>query len=205
VGMTDATTAQKVIAGLRTSVHECGHMVDLNQKTFLMGATLEFKCDLGIASSTPGRKVIATDEFQSLWPKDSFKKTYLDELGDQQFPSLMTEALQYINTLATSYTFFDYTTFDPIARDGVHAFQWYVTRYLRQTRTKQPDTYNKIANDTCWRQLVLSGWGRAYRYLVTSKGLKELGSADDALLDKLMEEPQLVDEIDKLRVIEKCK
>jgi hypothetical protein len=204
IGVRDAIGAKDVIAGLRTSVHECGHMVDLNKETFVFSPTSEMKCNFSLARGTPPRNVIVKDEFQALWPDDSFKELYLDKYGDQDFVGLITETLQYINTLATSYAFYDVTTFDPVARDGVHAFQWYVTRYLRQIRTNHPAAYDKLVGDRCWRNLILTGWGRAQRYLVASKGMKDLSGKDDALLETLMTEPKLVDEIHLLRVKDGC-
>ncbi|MBI4510235.1 MAG: hypothetical protein HY698_11420 [Deltaproteobacteria bacterium] len=204
VGVSGASSATEVLAGLRTSVHECGHMVDLNQKTFVLGKSLSYDCDFAVVADTPPRRILVDDEYQALWPKDEFKQDYLVDLGDQALAYLMTEALQYINTLATSYALYDYAPFDPIARDGTHAFQWYVTRYLRLLRMNYSTQYSRAAGDRCWRRLVLAGWGRAHRYLAASKGMPDLGGADDALLERLVTTPELVDEIRRLRVADGC-
>ena len=205
ISVEDPSKAENVINGLRTAVHECGHMIDLNvPQRYVIRKDLQYKCDFSIASGGPARRIILDDEFQEKWPNDSFRKTYLEELGDQTFDLLLDEASQYINTLATSYAFYDYTTFDPVARDGVHAFYWYIARFLRKTRMEHADFYDKLVNDTCWRQVILATWGRSERYLVETQGLPGLGGEDDALLHELRNDPELVSEIDRLRELDGC-
>ena len=80
---------------------------------------------------------------------------------------------------------------------------WYTTRYLRMARLEYPTTYTLLSEDDCWRDLILSTWGRAWLYLDVTEDLSQLG-LDDDLLESLVREPVLLEEIQRLRDIEGC-
>lgn len=94
--------------------------------------------------------------------------------------------------------------FDPVARDGVHTFNWYVARYLRAIRLDHPTYYDRLVGDSCWRRLTLAVWGRSERYLELTRGLDGLGSQDNVLLAELRDDPTLVQEIERLRQQDGC-
>jgi hypothetical protein len=210
------TTAQKIIAGFRTSVHECGHMMDLNHDRFMMRADLEYKCSISLGDGTPPRSIILGDEFDALGPKggnlDFQKDVYLKPTGtgnggDQNFPLLFTEFSQYVNTLATSYGVYDVAPDDSIAGDASRDFAWFTERYLRLLRASYKSEYDKIAGDACWRQLILAVWGRVNRYWYESTRDKDvkLVSTEAAKVDVLISDPRLLAEIENLRVLDGCR
>jgi hypothetical protein len=210
------TTAQKIIAGFRTSVHECGHMMDLNHDRFMMRADLEYQCSISLGDKTPPRSIILGDEFDALGPKggnlDFQKDVYLKPTGtgnggDQNFPLLFTEFSQYVNTLATSYDVYDVAPDDSIAGDASRDFAWFTERYLRMLRASYKTEYDKIAGDPCWRQLILAVWGRVNRYWYESTRDKDVKLVSDeaAKVDALMRDPRLLAEIENLRVLDGCR
>jgi hypothetical protein len=212
----DDTTAQKTVAGFRTAVHECGHMMDLNHDQFMMYAGLQYKCSISLGDKTPPRSIILSDEFDALGPKggilDFQKDVYLKPTGtgnggDQNFPLLFTEFSQYVNTMATSYEVYDVAPDDVIAGDASRDFAWFVERYLRILRAKYKTEYDKIAGDPCWRQLILADWGRVNRYWYeqTRENLTKLSTDESAKVDALIKDPLLLAEIENLRVLDGCR
>ena len=80
------------------------------------------------------------------------------------------ETLQYVNSLATSYAFGDQLAYSTSARDGILTFLWYTMRYLRLARLEHPQTYTLLTQNSCWRDLILNTWGRAWLYFGTHCG-----------------------------------
>jgi hypothetical protein len=207
-----ATTAQKTLEGLNTAVHECGHMMDLSQDRFMIRLDLEYKCTL--QSTSPPRSIVLQDEFDALGPKggglDFVKMIYLQPTGtgnggDQNFPLLFTEWNQYVNNLGSGYAYYDYVKGRGSA-EGSRFFAWFVERYLRLLRAKYLAEYNKLANDTCWRQLILADWGRANRYWDQMKTENvALSTTEGDQVDKLVSDPRLLAEIENLRVLDGCR
>jgi hypothetical protein len=79
---------------------------------------------------------------------------------------------------------------------------WYLTRYLRMARLDYPSAYQLIADDACWREAVLSVWGRAWRTL--DKTDVPQSSLRGELLLALAADPVLVCEIARLRAKAGC-
>lgn len=213
-------TASGAIGDLSTVVHECGHTFDFTLGDFSddgYGVTpnLTLSCSGGDATDRGGetfaRSRIVEDEFQSLKPDDFYRDTYLDgdpdngsfEGGDQGFNSVLEETLQYVNSLATAYAFQDYINGSTSALDGLLTFLWYVERYLRMARLDYPQAYAALAEDACWRHAILTVWGRAWIMLEAAEGNQALG-IDDAELFELVRDPELLQEIQRLRDLEGC-
>ena len=145
---------------------------------------------------------------------DSYAYIYLNgdpdngkfESGDQGFDNLIEEVTQYVNSLATGYAYQDQKGgFSKSSdRDGILNFLWYTERYLHMARTKYPDFYKFAANDKCWRELVLTLWGRAWLYLEATKNNSNLG-INDAKLMGLVKDPELLAEIELFRKAQGCK
>ena len=57
--------------------------------------------------------------------------------------------------------------------------------------------FQKIADEACWRDLVLSVWGRAWLYLDATE-VPQLGINDDFLMELVLD-PTLLGEIELLR------
>jgi hypothetical protein len=121
--------------------------------------------------------------------------------------AVFSEFEQYINTIATSFAFYDYAPDDIIAGDATRDFAWFVERYLRIVRTKYATEYDHIANDTCWRQALLSQWGRVVRYWdeTNKANVNKLWDEEAAKVDVLLKNPVLLAEIENLRVIDGCR
>lgn len=227
----DPRSAGEVYESMEIIVHECGHMYDAflssaNSDAYELSPELSFRCERGDTQSRGGdtfaRSRIAGDEYSALRPAcggvsragcDPYADVYLNgdpddalfESGDQGFNLLLEEAVQYVNSIATAWAFADQqpTNISVSARDGILTFLWYIERYLRMARTEFPGAYQRITADDCWRDLTLGIWARAQRYLALSRNERGLGIADDELLD-LVEEPELLEEIERLRALHEC-
>lgn len=226
----DSSSGQAVTQQMSTLVHECGHFYDINssdwgEDAYHITDELLFTCSDGSTPDNGGgvtfsRSLINNDEFSDLHPPcasfggsncDSYAYIYLDgnpndgafDSGDQGFNMLHEETVQYINSLATSYAFQDQKSYTVSARDGILTFLWYTTRYLRMARLEHPDTYNLLSEDACWRELILTTWGRAWLFLELTEDNNALG-IDDAFLEDLVREPVLVEEIQRLRDLQGC-
>ena len=142
---------------------------------------------------------------------DGYAQVYLDgdpddsnfEGGDQGFNSVMEETVQYVNSLAVGYAFQDFYERTVSERDGLLTFLWYVGRYLRYGRDNYPDAYQWVLNDACYREAILTVWGRAWLYLDATKDLDQLGISDDAL-EALVMDSLILDEIQKVRDAHGC-
>lgn len=220
----------QVIQQLSVIVHECGHFLDIGVSGFGSSAYV-IRPDLVITCSgasyqgtnaTFPRSLLNSDEYAPLRPPcsvggasgdcDSYADIYLDgdpndgtfDGGDQGFNTVMEEAVQYVNSLATDYAFDDQGGFGSVsARDGILTFLWYMERYLRMARLSYPDQHNFLLGDPCWRQIILTTWGRAWLYLDATDGMNSLG-IDDAQLIALVRDPALLEEIDRVRDAEGC-
>ncbi|MBX3185954.1 MAG: hypothetical protein KF819_03020 [Labilithrix sp.] len=224
------SSAQAVLRQAPTLVHECGHFFDLgaasgSSSAFVIRDDLKFTCKSGDTTTRGGRTFarsrIKTDTFyakrqacggQAAQGCDFYADIYLDgnpddasfQGGDQGYNSVLEEATQYVNSLATALTFQEtYQGSKVSERDGILTFLWYIERYLKMARDKYADAYDAISNDACWRQATLSVWDRGWFYLDATKGMQNLG-LDDAALEALVKDASLVAEIDALRKLE-CK
>lgn len=226
----DTSSPEAVIGQLSTIVHECGHFLDLDlrdwgENVYVFTDELTITCEDGSIPDNGGgktfsRSLINTDQYAALHPPcanfsdqgcDSYAAIYLDgdpndgafDSGDQGYGMLHEETLQYVNSLATSYAFEDQYAYSTSARDGILTFLWYTMRYLRMARLEHPETYTLLSENSCWRDLILQTWGRAWLYLEMTSGSSTLGINDDFLMTLVME-PELLSEIQRLRDIEGC-
>ncbi|MCU0657291.1 MAG: hypothetical protein MUF64_19135 [Polyangiaceae bacterium] len=219
-----------VIKSLEVIVHECGHFNDgeLSKppvNVYPMNPQLSFSCSRGDSVKRGGdtfeRSRLNDDDYAKLRPRcssgtkpcDTYADIYLDgdpedakfEGGDQGFNMLFEEQVQYVNSLATKYAFADQikSNSSTSARDGILTFLWYVERYLRMARLGYPDAYARIADDACWRDAILTNWGRAWLYLEVTKDDPRLG-INDAEIEALVLDPELLGEIQRLRDKSSC-
>ena len=133
---------------------------------------------------------------------DPTDKTF--DSGDQGYNSLIEETLQYINSLATVYYFNDYKPTNSIGSDyhAVLTLLWWNERYLAKIRVKHPDQYKYLINNQAWRELILTLWGRAWKYLYTDVA----GQQPDAdFLKYLVKQNEMLSEIQLIRDACGCK
>ncbi|HAN32420.1 MAG TPA: hypothetical protein DCQ06_12565 [Myxococcales bacterium] len=224
------SSASQVLSRMGVIVHECGHFYDIYKKGKAFGAShyqitegLGFTCTGAAnqgAKSTFARSLINTDKWASANKPcaklgdqgcDSYAAIYLNgdpndgkfESGDQGFNMLFEEVVQYVNSLAEAVAFKDQIFGATSARDGILTFVWYMTRYLQMARLQYPDSYEILSQNKCWREAILTVWGRAWLYLEATKGDKKLTIKGDKLLVNATE-PDLVNEIALLRKIQGC-
>jgi hypothetical protein len=226
----DKSTAQAVLRQAPTLVHECGHFFDLGEAkgsdaTYVLRDDLRFTCKGGDTTSRGGktfaRSRIKGDGFYAKRKAcgggasqgcDFYADIYLDgnaddatfDSGDQGYNSVLEEATQYVNSLATALAFQDaYQGTKTSERDGILTFLWYIERYLQMARTDYPAAYTALSGDPCWRQATLSVWDRGKFFLEATKSIGAL-EIDAAALEALVDDPALTAEIDALRTLE-CK
>ncbi len=227
----DRSTGDAVIRQLSTIVHECGHFYDLADRSassstyHVRPPELTFKCSQGDAQGRGGvtfaRSRITRDAHASRRPAcggqsrpgcDTYADVYLDgnpddttfQGGDQGFNSVLEEATQYVNSLATAYAFEDrYRGTRVSERDGILTFQWYIERYLKLAKATYPQAYKLLTEDPCWRKATLTVWDRGDFYLEQTRAMQNLG-IDDVAIKALVDTPELKAEIDALRALE-CK
>ncbi len=214
-------SAQSLVFQLSTVVHECGHILDISRGGFsgsfyLVTEEKTFTCGRGDTTSRGGdtfaRSLLNGDVHAALWPSDMYRNIYLDgnpddanfESGDQGFNSVLEETVQYVNSLATDFYMRDLRGGMSVsARDGILTFLWYVERYLQMARTTFPEAYDRLTTDACWREAILTVWGRAWLYLEASRSSQNLGINDDTI-ETLVKTPELVEEIARLREAHGC-
>lgn len=219
----DTSSARAVIGALSTVVHECGHAFDLDKGGFsssyyAITESKSFTCREGDATDRGGktfaRNLIKGDDFNdkrkpcngSNTPGcDFYADVYLDGglSGSQGFNSLLEETTQYVNSLATAYAFRDFYTNSVSERDGILTFLWYTGRYLKMAREDYPEAYAHLVGDACWRESILTVWGRAWVYLELTKDLNNLGIDDDTLM-QLVKDPAILGEIERVRQAQGC-
>ncbi|MBL9039809.1 MAG: hypothetical protein JNG84_14930, partial [Archangium sp.] len=188
---------------------------------YVIAPGLQRTCSNGDTTARGGRtfarSLITTDSYASLRPAcvnqsssscDFYANTYLDgsasnstfESGDQGFNSLLEEANQYVNSLASALAFREHFQSRQVSeRDGILTFLWYLERYLAMARANNPQAYALISTDPCWREAVLSVWDRGWFYLQASAPYASNLGISDAALRTLVETPSLLAEIDALR------
>jgi len=221
-------SAAGALSMLSTLVHECGHMADIHasgfgSSTYLIREDLKFSCTGGGhagANQSFARSLLLKDEYAALRPPcpkqgpngcDNYANIYLDgdpadgkfQGGDQGFSSVIEETTQYVNSLATDHAFADQSPFSISARDGILTFLWYTERYLRMARLQYPAVHSYLLGQPCWRQAVLTVWGRAWFYLQLTKGNPKL-TIDGAKIEPLVLDPDLLGEIERVRIAEGC-
>ena len=221
-------SASDIVGQLSTFVHECGHFWDIEEggfsdATFIFTPDLWLTCSQGDTTSRGGvtfaRSLLNGDEYSALRPPcggtfggcDSYADIYLDgdpsdsefDGGDQGFNSVMEEALQYVNSLATGYAIADQLRGSVSERDGILTFLWWIERYLRLARLEYPDAHAALLDDPCWREVILTVWGRAWLYLEATEGMSSLSIESDQILP-LVEDPELLGEIQRVRDAEGC-
>ncbi len=207
-----------MIDDLSTVVHECGHIYDLERGSFSsdhyqIADGVVFECNQGDTTTRGGdtfaRSRLNGDAFGPAYLDDFYRDVYLDgdpddtrfDSGDQGFNSVLEEATQYINSLATDWALLDQLRFSISARDGILTFLWYIERYLHMARNQFPSAYERLSSDPCWRQAILTVWGRAWFYLDLTADIQQLGIDDDTI-ERLVLSPELLDEIDRIRRLE---
>ena len=209
-------TATLAIYKLNVLTHECGHMMDLQSRYFIR-ADLEYKCSNSLLGPTsPSRNVILADEFDALRPMggttDSQTKLYFDpngpqgNLGGQKWHVHFTEFNQYANSIAVNYSLSDHVRGDNSGTSS-RAWAWFTLRYLRIMRGQYKADYDKLANDPCWRRLVLSTWGKINRYWaeLAKENITKFQTDEATKLDALIRDPRLMAEIENLRVLDGCR
>ena len=218
----DTSSAEKVIDTLSTVVHECGHFLDIElggwtSDVFVLTEDLTLQCEGGdkfeYGGNTFVRSELMNDTFASLRPMcedgqwggcDSYADVYLvGDSGNQGFNTVMEEVVQYINSLATGYAFHDQSNWTVSQKDGILTFLWYMQRYLYLARTQYPETHSFILGNACYRELILTAWGRAWLYLDVTDAYPKLGMEDD-LLKELVMAPELLAEIQSVREAHGC-
>ena len=221
-------SADGMLDAASTLVHECGHFLDIElggfvRSTYVITEDLQITCDGGSLNDTPARSRILGDEYASLRPPcagagggsgcDTYAPIYLDgnpddgnfDGGDQGLDSVLEEATQYVNSLATDYAFNDRLGAGAqiSARDGILTFLWYIERYLRWMRVNDNAAYGRILNDPCWREAILTVWGRAWIFLAQTEGIRSLSLEGDAI-EALVLDTNLLQEIQRVRDAEGC-
>jgi hypothetical protein len=230
----DTSSATAVIQQLDTAVHECGHMADGERSVsptnvYVLTTELLLTAAQGDTTSRAGltfeRSRIRTDSYQTLRMPcgggagagcDNYADTYLDgdpddatfDGGDQGFNLLFEELVQYVNSLAVGFAFTDVYSIGGrrvSERDGLLTFLWYTERYLRMARMDFPSAYEHLLNGDGgrWRRAILTVWGRAWLYLEQTASAAHLGISDEAI-EALVTDPDLLDEIQRLRTAEGC-
>jgi hypothetical protein len=213
--------AGQVMRQLSTIVHECGHFFDIDESTF-SGNTYVFRpdyretCAQGDTTTRGGRtfarSLLNDDPYAATNPNDFYRDVYLDgdpndgtfDSGDQGFNSVVEEAVQYVNSLATDYAFADaFGNLGISSRDGILTFLWYIERYLQLAREQHPNAYAFLLGDACWRRTILTVWGRAWLYLDLTEDNDRLGLDDDFLIE-LVTAPDLLGEIQRVRIAHGC-
>jgi hypothetical protein len=217
-----------VLNQAETVVHECGHFFDLGQSSgsmsmFVLTPSLKLECDQGDTTKRGGqtfaRSKLRGDAWNAKRPPcnnkpgtgcDSYADVYLDgsdddstfQSGDQGFNSVLEEATQYVNSLASSLAFQEtFSGGKSSQRDGILTFLWYVERYLAMAHASYPSAYATLSGDTCWRKAILSVWDRGWFYLDATKTIDSLG-LDDTAIEPLVKDAKLTAEIDALRNLE---
>ncbi|MDP3505001.1 MAG: hypothetical protein Q8S33_31980 [Myxococcales bacterium] len=224
----DTSSATAVLRQLSTVVHECGHFYDIglsrgSSSAYVLAPGLQRTCASGDTTARGGRtfarSLIKSDTYYVMRPAcvnmsssscDFYADVYLDgsptnaafESGDQGFNSLLEEANQYVNSIATALAVRDvYQSTRVSERDGILTFMWYLERYLQLARTTYPQAYATLTQDACWREAILTVWDRAWFYLQASAPYASNLGINDARLRTLVETPSLLTEIDSLRTL----
>lgn len=196
-------------------VHECGHMynhflngTNYGSSTYYINENYKLTCegaDTDGKNQAPKRGIIYKDSFHKDAPgyEDIYSDLYLKTLGNQGFPLLLEEYAQYVNNVAAHYSLHDNIPNAWNIRAGAMNFAWYVQRYLYKTRKENPQGYENIAGNACWRKAILLNWGRMWHFVDAAKNVTNIGSAYKKLQPAL-EKPELLNEINLLRKKHGC-
>ncbi|MBL8918444.1 MAG: hypothetical protein JNJ54_06255 [Myxococcaceae bacterium] len=223
----DTSSGPAVLRQASTVVHECGHFWDLGtsrgaSSAYVIAPNLQRTCANGDTTTRGGRtfarSLIKGDAWYAMRPAcmnmssstcDFYADVYLDgsptngtfESGDQGFNSLLEEANQYVNSLASALAFRDaFSGGSRVSeRDGILTFMWYLERYLAMARLQYPTAYATLTQDACWREAILSVWDRGWFYLQATNAYASTLGINDARLRTLVETPSLLAEIDSVR------
>ncbi|MGY0231762.1 PPC domain-containing protein [Longispora urticae] len=123
------------------------------------------------------------------------------ESGDQGFNMLVEEWNQYVNSMAVAYYLNPGGTVRTSDRHALLTQLWWIERYLAKIRAEFPDQYTYLTSKAEWRGVLLSLWGRSWRYLTTDLP----GQApDSAQLTELVRQAPLLAEIQRLRTAHGC-
>lgn len=223
-------SASSVIGQLGTVTHECGHFYDIaispaGGATYVVTESLTLECfgaSYQGSNKTFPRSYIRNDAFSLAHPPcapgefggcDHYADVYLNgdgdpstgdfDSGDQGFDMVLEETVQYVNSLATGYAFIDQYTSNVSERDGLLTFLWYVQRYLNYGRLNDTASYEVLASSPCWRNAILTIWGRAWLYLQATADMPLLGIEHDKLYG-LATDPVLLQEIQLIRERHGC-
>ena len=200
------------------SVHECGHSLAHQNSQYRTEAhpiakDVMFICPSRGYRGYPALSNLQNDKFSPAVPNNSYDSTYIDvgsPVGDQGWESVMDEAVQYSHSLAVAYAFHDYTTYGSGA-DGALSFVWYIQRYLYFLRNNNQDIYNEILANDCWRDTILTLWGRVWKYESLALEINEsprqdnLTSQNTALFLDAIRNPELMAEIQAVRDAQQCR
>ena len=225
----DRSSPSAIDRQMGTFVHECGHFLDIGlgfsrgRNVFVVREDLTLECTQGDTTDRRGRTFarsrIRDDRYADLRPPcargedcDTYANIYLSgdpddqnfDSGDQGFNMLMEEAFQYVNSLATNYALNERYQGSISGRDGILTTLWWVQRYLAMARADYPAAHEFILGDPCWRQAILTLWGRAWLYLEATEDMNQLGIRDDAIME-LVEDPDLLGEIQSVREAHGCR
>ena len=225
----DRSSARAIDRQMGTFVHECGHFLDIGlsfasgRNIFYIRQDLTIECSEGDTLTRRGRTFarsrIRDDRFSDRRPPcdrgencDTYANIYLNgnpddqnfESGDQGFNMLMEEAFQYVNSLATNYALNDRYQGSISGRDGILTTLWWVQRYLVMAREDYPAAHDFILGNACWREAILTLWGRAWLYLSITENMDQLGIRDDAI-QTLVEDQELLSEIQAIRDAHGCR
>ncbi len=220
--------ARDFLLRLQSVVHECGHAVDLAAgdplaPAYRLGPDTVVRCEGGRyvgPLATPARSRIRGDAFGAERPPcpdkgergcDPYAGLYLEgdpgddqfDTGDQGLAMVLEELLQYQHSLMAARTISDHLIARTSARDGLLTSLWYLERYLHMMRLGHPEAYAAVMESPCWRGLILTLWGRSWRLLEATADERHLGLEDEALL-ALVEEPALLQEIERVRRAHGC-
>jgi hypothetical protein len=207
----DTTSPGPVLGRLSVVVHECGHLFNLTTGGYQVTPALTLSCGGG---GTFHRSELLNDSWQQERPPcpngfptgscDHYADTYLEgNSGAQGFGMLFEEMHQYVNSLATGYAIHDYMSNSRSEMDGILTFMWYLERYLHMARVDYPQTYSTLVDDPCWREAILTMWGRAWLMLSAAEGIDTLGISEEALFE-LVRTPELLAEIQRVRDAQGC-
>jgi len=225
----DQSSPSAIDSQIGTFVHECGHFLDIGlgwsqgRNIYYVREDLTISCAQGDTTERRGltfaRSRIRNDRFSGERPPcdrgdncDTYANIYLNgnpdddnfDSGDQGFNMLMEEAFQYVNSIATNYALNDRYRGSISGRDGILTNLWWVQRYLHMAREDYPGAYEFILSDPCWRESILTLWGRAWLYLGLTEDMDQLGIRDDAI-KTLVEDQDLLAEIEAVRDAHGCR
>ena len=132
------------------------------------------------------------------------------DIGDAGFASLLSSLVLKVDRLATAYAFGEHYEASltgygrrHFVRDSVLANLWYLTRYLRLARTAYPEAYEHLVQDSCWREALLTAWGRAWLFVGATGGDSRLGPTD-GFYESLAGDIELIEEVQRIREHHGC-